>query len=61
MTKEEAIEYLRETQGHYDCEDCWYSCATLTCDEHRRSKTCDCGAEETNAKHAAIADLLESL
>jgi len=59
MTKEEAIAYLRTPSPHDECEDCWYSCATLTCDERRRSTECDCGADARTAKHAAIADLLE--
>lgn len=34
----------RAKQGHYECEDCWYSCATITCNEDRHSDKCDCGA-----------------
>lgn len=44
-------------ESHNDCEDCWYSCALLTCNEHRHGDKCDCGADEQNAlrKEAAAA------
>jgi len=45
----EGIPVLKRAAQHYDCEDCWYSCATLTCDDARRSDECDCGASETQA------------
>ena len=60
MTKTEALAWLRKEVPHYECEDCWYSCATLCCDEHRRSDKCDCGADEENAKRAEIAAMLSS-
>lgn len=40
---EVALPILERAAEHYDCEDCWYSCATLTCDEGRRGE-CDCRA-----------------
>lgn len=58
MTKDEALKWLREKVPHYECEDCWYSCATLTCDDRRASETCDCGADNENAKREAVAQLL---
>jgi hypothetical protein len=39
---------------HLDCEDCWYSCAILTCDDNRKSDVCDCGADATNAALASL-------
>jgi hypothetical protein len=59
MTKDEALQWLRTKVSHNECEDCWYSCATLTCDEHRRSDKCDCGADDENAKREQIAALLQ--
>ena len=54
-TVEVAVEWLeRRRRAHYDCEDCWYSCATLTCDEQRRSDKCDCGADTMNAEIDAM-------
>ena len=54
----EALEWLRAPADHYDCEDCWYSCATLTCDDHRRSDVCDCGADtRTKWKREILAAL----
>lgn len=50
---------------HSDCEDCWYSCAKLTCNEVRKSDVCDCGADEENAlcreAAAALASQREEL
>ena len=44
------VERLRAMKsGHVDCDDCWYSCAILTCDDKRKSDKCDCGADATNA------------
>ncbi len=40
------FEFLRREAHHYECEDCWYSCATITCDERRKGGSCDCGANE---------------
>lgn len=48
--RDRLLALLQESRkNHYECEDCWYSCATLTCDEHRRGE-CDCGADKWNAK-----------
>ena len=55
MTRDEAVAWLSKEVPHYDCEDCWYSCATLTCDDHRKSDKCDCGADAENAKRAEVA------
>jgi hypothetical protein len=55
------VKRLRVPVSHYDCEDCWYSCATLCCDEHRRSDKCDCGADEENALRSEAAALLARL
>lgn len=56
MTRDEVLEWLRQETTHYDCEDCWYSCATICCDENRKSDKCDCGADRENAlKKAALA------
>lgn len=41
---EAALPVLEKAAEHYDCEDCWYSCATLTCDDGRKSDVCDCRA-----------------
>ena len=43
-----AEEIENAEQLHYECEDCWYSCATLTCDDRRRSEVCDCGVDKLN-------------
>jgi hypothetical protein len=50
------VEWLRKEVHHYECEDCWYSCATMTCDEQRRGDDCDCGAEYQNAKRTEAAN-----
>lgn len=44
---------------HRDVPDCWYSCATLTCDDERRSEICDCGASENQALVARLKEALE--
>lgn len=44
-----AVPLLERAARHYESEDCWYSCATLTCDDNRRSETCDCGAPAAQA------------
>ena len=44
-----ADELLAAKRQHYECEDCWYSCATICCDDQRHSDKCDCGADEHNA------------
>ena len=56
----EAIEKLR-VHGHYECEDCWYSCPKSDgyCREGDVYMECTCGADEQNAIiDAAIADSL---
>ena len=58
MTFNEAILWLQTDHGHTDCEDCWYSCATLTCDETRKSDVCDCGGDAINEIKAKIAKML---
>lgn len=55
----ELVKRLRVQHSHEECEDCWYSCATLTCNEGRKSDECDCGAAELNALHKEAADALE--
>lgn len=46
---------------HYNCEDCWYSCSTLTCDAKRYSEKCDCGADDINKRISELrAQFLES-
>lgn len=59
MTKDEAIKWLRTKMPHYECEDCWYSCATITCDEQRSSTICDCGADQENSIREQIATLID--
>lgn len=49
-------ELLRHT-GHHECDDCWYSCSTLTCDDRRKSDVCDCGAKRVQDLVAAIGPL----
>jgi hypothetical protein len=56
--KTETIEWLKRETPHFDCEDCWYSCATLCCDDRRKSEECDCGADDENK---AKADILRAL
>ena len=48
-----ALLALKRT-GHDECEDCWYSCATITCDDKRKSDKCDCGTDHWNAKIDAL-------
>ena len=43
-----------QEKPHFDCEDCWYSCATLTCDDRRYGPVCDCGADEFNTLQRAL-------
>jgi hypothetical protein len=52
-----AVEELQRHTGHYECEDCWYSCATICCDERRKSDECDCGAHRVSDVLAAIGPL----
>ena len=56
----EALSWLQRESSHYDCEDCWYSCALLTCDEYRRSDKCDCGADHKNEMKRTLLAYLES-
>lgn len=42
---EEVRKALGQFTSHHDCEDCWYSCATICCDDRRKSDVCDCGAQ----------------
>ena len=54
-------EWLKQETPHYECEDCWYSCAILTCDERRSSDKCDCGADRENEmKRTLLAYLGET-
>jgi hypothetical protein len=56
MTQDSA-EVVR--RSHLDLEeDCWFSCATLTCDDGRRSDVCDCGADAANASLDSLLDRL---
>jgi hypothetical protein len=56
--REKILAWAQTETPHYDCEDRWYSCATLTCDEERQSALCDCGADETNTIKAALREFL---
>ena len=40
---------LASKRDHLECEDCWYSCSTLCCDDERSGNPCDCGADTWNA------------
>ena len=57
----ELVEALTRLEKHYDSEDCWYSCSTLTCNDQRRSLQCDCGADRINAMHERAATLLTAM
>ncbi len=57
----EMVKRLRKSIPHYNCEDCFYSCATLCCDDKRRSDKCDCGADEENVLRTEAATLLSHL
>ena len=61
MSDDELISRLREQHSHDDVEDCWYSCATLCCDDMRKSDVCDCGADRINALHTEAADRIAAL
>lgn len=55
----EVIEAVLERRAkHTDCEDCWYSCATLTCDDARWSEECDCGADVAATALASVRSVL---
>lgn len=54
MNIDEIRDWLKEEVPHYECEDCWYSCATICCDEGRRSEKCDCGADAENEARRQI-------
>lgn len=57
----QVVEWLYHQTGHHECEDGWYSCATLTFDEHRRSEECDCGADDENRRKRVLLAYLERL
>lgn len=41
------VESLRS--GHYDCEDCWYSCPKSDhCCDDTAGDECNCGADDQN-------------
>lgn len=48
----EALELA--TRSHYECDDCFYSCSTICCDDSRRDRECDCGADAINKRIAAL-------
>ncbi len=54
-----AVDALKRHTSHYDCEDCWYSCATLICDDRRKSDECDCGAQSALDALSTIGDIPE--
>ena len=47
--RHELMEELKRHAYHHESEDCWYSCAILTCDDSRKSDKCDCGADRVIA------------
>jgi hypothetical protein len=50
-----------EKRGHYDCEDCWYSCPMSgeCCDDSRTANPkCDCG-HDTDLQAAAALRSME--
>ncbi len=53
------VEALKKRSSHYECEDCWYSCATITCNEDRRSDECDCAARCVLEALSLIGDIPE--
>ena len=55
-----SLEWLARKTPHYECEDCWYSCATICCDEHRKSDKCDCGSDEENEMKRTLLAYLGS-
>lgn len=60
MNRDDWMAWLEAETPHYECEDCWYSCATICCDEHRRSDQCDCGADFENAAKRAVLEALRA-
>lgn len=60
MTRDELKEWAIRPTSHYECEDCWYSCSTICCDDWRKSDECDCGADQENAAKLAVLNLLET-
>jgi hypothetical protein len=60
LALETAVPVLKRASSHYDCGDCWYSCATLTCDEGRASEECDCGAAEAGRALALVEQALQN-
>lgn len=57
----ELIALARQHETHLDCEDCWYSCATITCNDARKNNHCDCGADRLNSLHEKLATRLSEL
>lgn len=60
MMDDDVKKWLDHETPHYECEDCWYSCALLTCDDHRKGSKCDCGADEQNEMRAKLKELLRA-
>ena len=61
--QKEALSLLPELeQGHYYCDDCWYSCpkAVDGCCDESQGDECNCGADNYNALLAKIIGLLTS-
>lgn len=54
-----AVALLERQTACVEHADCWYSCATLTCNDGRRSEKCDCGAQQVRDALAAIGPLPE--
>ncbi len=54
-----AVAELQKHTHHAECEDCWYSCSTICCNERRKSAECDCGAHQVADVLAAIGELPE--
>ena len=59
--KADLIARLMVIVPHYECSDCWFSCATLTCDDDRASDKCDCGADGLNELHAEAVEALNKV
>ena len=62
--QKEALSLLPELeQGHYYCDDCWYSCpkAVDGCCDERQGDECNCGADNYNALLAKIIGLLTAV
>lgn len=63
MTKKEIVAFLESRrQGHYFCEDSWYTCPKHpegSCNEHK-PVVCDCGADKWNEEIDAFIKRLLS-